>query len=95
MTVEIGDTPMTEVRLDVDAGVQIVPPEPSAASRYPLSAVVDDSEMFFPLVVVVRAIGSDAERVDADTELERVWNSLISIHWSVGSTGEMSESNSS
>jgi hypothetical protein len=33
MTVEIGDTPINDVRLDVDAGVQIVPPDPSAARR--------------------------------------------------------------
>jgi hypothetical protein len=33
MTAEIGDTPMTDVRLDVDAGVQIVPPVPFAASK--------------------------------------------------------------
>jgi hypothetical protein len=56
---------------------------------------VDDSEIVFPLVLVASAIGSDAERVDVDTSLLNVRNSFMSIHTRVGSTGAMSESNSS
>jgi hypothetical protein len=56
MMVEIGDTPITEVRLDVEAGVQIVPPDPLAARRYPLLAVPELREM----VAVPLAVDTDA-----------------------------------
>ena len=95
ITVEIGETPTTEVSPLVDAGVKMIPPEPSAASRYPFGLVDDESEMVFPLVVVVRAIGKEAESVEAETLLVSVWNSFVSIQTRVGSTGAMSPSNSS
>jgi hypothetical protein len=60
-----------------------------------LRAVPEEKEMMRPVEVLAMVIGSVAESVDAETDAERVWNSLMSIHWSVGSTAEMSESNSS
>ena len=57
MMAEIGDTPITEVRLDVEAGVQIVPPEPLAARRYPLLAVPELREMVAVLLLVDTEIG--------------------------------------
>ena len=92
---EIGETPTTEVSPEVDAGFQIDPPAPSADSRYPFGAVNDEKEMMRPVEVLAMVIGAVAESVDAETDAERVWNSLMSIHCSVGSTGEMSASNSS
>ena len=92
---EIGETPTTEVRPEVDAGVKMIPPEPSAASRYPFGLVDDEIEMVFPLVVVVRAIGKEAESVEAETLLVSVWNSFVSSQTRVGSTGAMSPLNSS
>jgi hypothetical protein len=92
---EIGDTPTTEVSPLVDAGVKMTPPEPFAVSRYPFGVVVEENEIVFPLVVVVSAIGSVAESVEADTLFSSVWNSLVSIHVSDGSTARKSSSNSS
>ena len=92
---EIGETPTTEVRPEVDAGVKMIPPEPSAASRYPFGFVDDESEMVLPLVLVARAIGKVADSVETDTLFWSVWNSFVSIQTRVGSTGAMSASNSS
>ena len=92
---EIGETPTTEVRPEVDAGVKMTPPEPFAVRRYPFGVVVEENEMVLPLVVVVSAIGSVADSVDAETLFVRVRNSLVSTHTSVGSTGKISSLNSS
>jgi len=92
---EIGETPTTDVSPEVDAGFQIDPPAPSDDRRYPFGVVPEEKEMMRPVDVLAMVIGAVAESVAAETELESVWNSFMSIHCSVGSTGAMSESNSS
>lgn len=83
----IGETPTTEVRAPVEAAWKMTPPEPSATRLYPAGLVDEEMETFFPPVVVVIEIGMVPERVDTETELLRVRNSLVSTHVSVGSTG--------
>ena len=92
---EIGEIPTTEVSPEVDAGFQMDPPAPSEDRRYPFGVVPDEKEMMRPVDVLAMVIGAVAESVDAETLAERVANSFVSIHCSVGSTGAMSASNSS
>ena len=92
---EIGETPTTEVSPLVDAGVKMTPPEPSALRRYPFGLVLDEMEIVLPVLLVASAIGKVADRVETETLFESVWNSFVSIHTRVGSTGAMSALNSS
>ena len=48
-----------------------------------------------PAVVLAVVMKAEPTMVDVTTESFRVWNSLMSIQTSVGSTSEMSELNSS
>jgi hypothetical protein len=92
---EIGETPTTDVSPEVDAGFQIDPPDPSAASTYPFNAVPDEKEIILPVLVDVSAIGAVAESVDTDTEAESVANSFVSVQVKDGSMSRKSPSNSS
>jgi hypothetical protein len=94
-TAEIGETPTTDVRPEVDAGVKMAPPDPSAESRYPFGEVPDEKEIILPVLVLANAIGAVAESVEAETAAERVANSFVSVQVRDGSISRKSPSNSS
>jgi hypothetical protein len=95
MIVLIGEIPTMEVRAPVEAAWKMTPPVPSATRLYPAGLVDEEMATFLPEVVVVIEIGIVPARVDTETELLRVRNSLVSIQTSVGSTGKISSLNSS
>ena len=60
-----------------------------------MSAVPEEKEMIFPVLVEVSAIGVVADSVDAETEAESVANSFVSVQVKDGSMSRKSPSNSS